>query len=558
MRPTVTPPSCQARREQCNVLIVSDLHLGAGRDPATRRISRREDFLCDEQARSFLLHYQALPGPWHLIINGDFLELLQVTPEDHARGALRRAASAYGPPCSEDEAVRKVECIAAGHPIFFEALAGWVSAGHLVTVVKGNHDVELHFPRVQEAVRQALRARAARAEAVDAGVRFSPWFYHEPGRLWVEHGNRFDGSNAFKHWLAPLLPDGPDGARRDDVDLPLGSMFVRYLFNTVEGVAPFADNIKPASAFLGWLFRRHPIVGLRFTFVHGRHMLSRVARAWAPVPEEAWRERARQHREARERLADAEGIGRAALAELDALGDRSLLREPRGWRQRAARALVRAYPAVLPLLGLLLLALTACVALGLGWLVYPGLPGAVRGAIAAFPAPWLGAAAPWALLVTAALAAAAALAWMTHGEQEPDAGELVDHARWIAEALGVRWVVMGHTHDADLRSLAAPGAPAAEYVNTGTWTPVFSERERLIRRDLECIFVEGVRGKAGELELRLLEWEDAAGQPRPLKLFGEERPRPDRSARREALHLREHRRPPPAEEGVEPPLRAHG
>ena len=56
------------------------------------------------------------------------------------------------------------------------------------------------------------------------------------------------------------------------------------------------------------------------------------------------------------------------------------------------------------------------------------------------------------------------------------------------------------------------------YFNTGTWTKVFSEEERLIREDVEFVFLEGVRRPEG-LRMRLMEWNDAAGCPSLLKLF---------------------------------------
>jgi len=74
---------------------------------------------------------------------------------------------------------------------------------------------------------------------------------------------------------------------------------------------------------------------------------------------------------------------------------------------------------------------------------------------------------------------------------------------------------MGHTHDADLQTIGDNGE---EYFNTGTWTKVFSEAERLIRDDIEFVFVQGLREESG-LQLKLMEWDDAAGEPRLLKLF---------------------------------------
>ena len=70
--------------EDYDLLIVSDLHLSEGRNWKTKKLSLIEDFLFDEEFARFL-HYHMrglswLPAgrKWHLIINGDFFDFLQV------------------------------------------------------------------------------------------------------------------------------------------------------------------------------------------------------------------------------------------------------------------------------------------------------------------------------------------------------------------------------------------------------------------------------------------------------------------------------------------------
>lgn len=66
-----------------------------------------------------------------------------------------------------------------------------------------------------------------RARISPRSVLFGEWFHYEKDLIWIEHGNQYDGANAFRTWLAPLLPK-PSGPAAD-VDLPLGSLFVRYM-----------------------------------------------------------------------------------------------------------------------------------------------------------------------------------------------------------------------------------------------------------------------------------------------------------------------------------------
>ena len=118
--------------------------------------------------------------------------------------------------------------------------------------------------------------------------------------------------------------------------------------------------------------------------------------------------------------------------------------------------------------------------------------------------------------------AALFLRWLLTEEERQKPSYLKERAARIAKSLGVQYVIMGHTHDAELYGLGDDGGLKREYFNTGTWTTVFSEEERLIRKPVEFIFVQGERVGNG-LRLKLLEWNDGAGEPRLLKLFRDEK-----------------------------------
>ncbi len=505
-----------------NLLVVSDLHLSEGRDPKSRKFSKNEDFFFDEEFERFLAYYQDAGrwngAMWHLIINGDFLDFLQVLDL----------------PCGEQETVRKLAGIANGHWLFFESLAGFVAAGHLITIIKGNHDVEFHYPGVRSAflaeLEGAFRRRSIRDPSWGTGrdkanvnvdtVRFSDWFYFERDLLWIEHGNRYEGFNSFKYWLSPLLPEIPGWPpeRRDEIDLPFGSLFVRYLFNRIERVEPFADNIKPATKFVRWLIRKHPVTAMRFVFGDGRHMLDRIRRAWADVPPEAWEERRRQHDFRLRELAVRSGIGIEKLEEVDRLRAPSVLKEPDS-RAKDLRAVL--HPRVfLPGVALAVVAVLLSVFYVAGDLLAPMVPDFFRDI---FIDPLIGVLYPgvrWAVLVVFLVGLVMFLRWLLTEEEGQKPSYLKDKAARIAgpDLLGVRYVVMGHTHDAELHDLGEDGDRKKKYFNTGTWTTVYSEEERLIRKPVEFVFVQGLRAGEG-LAMRLFEWNDAAGEPRLLKLF---------------------------------------
>lgn len=535
----MSQPTARPDPGQYHLLVVSDLHLSEGRDARSKSFSRNEDFFFDEEFARFLDHYQQQPrsgaAGWHLVINGDFLDLLQVVTLDGAAATLDRDLTHpdYGLACGDQETVFKLGKIADGHWRFFEALAAFADAGNLLTILKGNHDVELHYPLVRQAIVDELQKAwmrqqgaagkpAAPSAAIAANVHVGDWFHHEPRELWIEHGNQYDATNSFKYWLSPLLPDDPTrpSNRAGEIDLPLGSLFVRYLFNRIERTEPFADNIKPATKFAGWLLRKHPITFLRFAFGDGRYMLKKVRRAWGRVDRKAWAAREAEHLTVRARLAHESGIPPPQLEHVDAMAAPTVLRDPAGVLVRAVRGLVRARLA-LPLLLLLTLAVLLGGGLAIARLLVPAFPGAIRELLAQAIPKNVEDTAGVALLVAAIAFAIPTAIWLLREEKTPGPSYLAARARSIAEVLGVRYVVMGHTHDAECLPIGKHGGRDREYFNTGTWTKVFSEEEQLIRKPVEFVFVQGLRRPTG-LQMKVMEWNDEAGEPRLLKLFRQE------------------------------------
>ena len=236
------------QNEESNIVIISDLHLSQGRDPHTKKFNRNEDFFFDEQFDRFLSHleYQTehRSRSWRLIINGDMADFLQVTrrPRD-SDFALREREKLYGLGTSPEKTVWKMKVMMDGHWMFFKALGRFLSTGNRCTIITGNHDIEWTVPGQQEAFREEMKKylpadTRGGNEIVFGSIDFCPWFYYEPDLVWVEHGHQYDGMNSFDYLLAPYMPDG------EELMLPGGSFFVRYLFNKVEQKDPFADNIS--------------------------------------------------------------------------------------------------------------------------------------------------------------------------------------------------------------------------------------------------------------------------------------------------------------------------
>jgi UDP-2,3-diacylglucosamine pyrophosphatase LpxH len=196
------------------VLVVSDLHLG---DKGSL-----EDFHHDEAFTAFLAAYGKL-GNTRLILNGDFIDYLQIQP----LGAL-----------TVPTAVNKTESAFEQHGPVLRALATFSRTGNRVTVVEGNHDIELLFPKVREAFRSAFHAAGGdlgKLEFADSVVADYPYFH-------IEHGHQADRLNRFDY--SALLAN----EKTETLSFPWGSRFVHRVFNNVEPEYPFIDKIRPESA----------------------------------------------------------------------------------------------------------------------------------------------------------------------------------------------------------------------------------------------------------------------------------------------------------------------
>jgi len=242
------------RSDEFNLVIISDLHLSGGRDPVTKRFNLNEDFFFDEEFDRFLGYLesesQRRGKRWRLIIAGDMVDFLQIIrPAGSAQFELRRSEKVYGLGTHPDKTIWKMKVMMNGHWVFFEGLGRFICAGNKCAIMTGNHDIEWTVPQVQMAFREEMKEYlpdevGRKEEVVSSQIEFCPWFYYEPNLIWVEHGNQYDGINSFDYFLFPYLPNS------EELMLPSGSFFVRYFFNKVEQIDPFADNIKPMSSYL--------------------------------------------------------------------------------------------------------------------------------------------------------------------------------------------------------------------------------------------------------------------------------------------------------------------
>lgn len=212
-------------------LVVSDFHLGRGRYFKDGFRNILEDFNYDDAFIAFLHYYASgeyAEAEVELIINGDFLNLLQINYKGvHTYLMTERIVL---------EGLRQ---IVRGHAELFDALKRFAaSPKHSVVYVIGNHDQGMLF----EQPRQYFR------EVLDHEVRFYDSHYEFDG-IRVEHGHMHEWPTRFdpkRYFISRGLPEPV-------LNLPWGSLFVAECLPKIKMERPYVDKVKPFSTMLRWM-----------------------------------------------------------------------------------------------------------------------------------------------------------------------------------------------------------------------------------------------------------------------------------------------------------------
>jgi UDP-2,3-diacylglucosamine pyrophosphatase LpxH len=170
---------------------------------------------------------------------------------EQLRRAITRPERRYGLQTDDYKTVWKLLVTADGHPGFHDALATWVCAGGRILFVTGNHDVELYWPLVRDAIRLELSDRGAPAEQAAQRVGFADGRV-TIGNVHIEHGHQYEG-------MTRVDGDATLAPEHTQINLPLGSFVNRYFINGVEALDPFIDNVKPVQQSLLRLARQRPL-----------------------------------------------------------------------------------------------------------------------------------------------------------------------------------------------------------------------------------------------------------------------------------------------------------
>lgn len=228
-KPTRTVPAQQAVR----AIVISDLHLGGSPPYMMSRPDRLASFLDSLPAK--LRHDETL----ELVIAGDFIDFL----------AIPNQASWTPDPVEARDKLNRTMADSSPFAPVFKSLRALVAAGHRLTILIGNHDVEMALPSVQDAFLAKLVASQHQVLFVDDGRAY------RIGRALIEHGNRYDGANVndWTNLRAIVSALSRFEVPKNEIEISAGSKIVEKVINTIKPQYPFVDLLQPQGELVALL-----------------------------------------------------------------------------------------------------------------------------------------------------------------------------------------------------------------------------------------------------------------------------------------------------------------
>lgn len=215
-----------------SLFIISDLHLGGEPGPNGSPGFR----ICTDEGERRLAQFlywvaeqvSSGEGDVHLVVNGDTVDFL--AEKDFAAFTA-----------DDDKAKAKFERIVGRTMPIWLGFQGVLAAGGRLTMLLGNHDIELSLPG----------ARRILLDLLGRG-RFDFLYDNQAltiGPVLIEHGNRYDAWNVVSHDHLRQIRSAVS-RRESPPRLPpsAGSLMVEQIVNRLKADFPFVDLLKPENA----------------------------------------------------------------------------------------------------------------------------------------------------------------------------------------------------------------------------------------------------------------------------------------------------------------------
>ncbi|MEO8398497.1 MAG: hypothetical protein ABI550_01650 [Ignavibacteriaceae bacterium] len=288
----------QMQLKDCNIYVISDLHIGEGIQE-NFNYTGTENFFADSSFQRFIQFLNSNKNKTNaaLIINGDFIDFMRISSfpnfdyefenwkndlsliginkmQEELKNSINDKEKKYGLKTNDYKSVWKLKRVITGHPEVFNALADWLKKGNKIIILKGNHDLEFFWLAVRNYLRLFFAKKICNndleVEKTLDDLIFSNLIFIDDGLLinnefYIEHGHKFDRYT--------YSVDGPLLENKNELNIPFGSFFNRYLLNRIELLYPFFDNIRPTANILPILLRERFFLGLRVLIQHVPFMI---------------------------------------------------------------------------------------------------------------------------------------------------------------------------------------------------------------------------------------------------------------------------------------------
>ncbi|MBC7538349.1 MAG: metallophosphoesterase [Bacteriovorax sp.] len=236
------------------IIVISDLHLGAGINVNNRR-NFLEDFHYDKELIEFIEYHSSghyLDREVELIINGDFFDLLAVPFVKYFDDEF----------WSEHASLDKLKMILDAHMGVIEALKDFLSYpnNHIVYII-GNHDAELVF----ESLRDYLLELFAEKDRDKFRILLNDDTVYIPEEgIVLKHGHEYE----LAHQYSIKTCIATDINHNKYFIPPWGSYYVTRVINKFKEGRDYINAVRPINKFIINGIIYDPLYTVRFIFAN--------------------------------------------------------------------------------------------------------------------------------------------------------------------------------------------------------------------------------------------------------------------------------------------------
>jgi len=225
----------KSKKAKKSILIISDLHLGAGSEYQGRK-NHLEDFHSDRELVDFFQYHST--GEYQskeveLIINGDFLDFLAVPFVPFFDDEF----------WSETAALHKLELILDAHSEVMDAIDNFLkSKNKKITYIIGNHDAEFLFDSLK------VRFKERFSEEVRDLITISNELtLYEPTKgVFLQHGHEYESLHQFDEVSSIVVSKTGEKYFVP----PWGSYYVTHVINKYKLERDHVNAVRPIPTFI--------------------------------------------------------------------------------------------------------------------------------------------------------------------------------------------------------------------------------------------------------------------------------------------------------------------